>query len=319
MLRTGLVLAIALAASAAHANEPSHGEPWRDSALALVPAGYVAGEAYRTDKDTMTGFMAVYPAGADNPKTPASTFAPRQALVVRLVETDGKLQAMSADLTPRTGIPRGNSDATTVDKDGTEREYATLDRELLEKGKALPPGTEPCDLGAWSDDRDPKGLNVRAEPSAKATVLGTLPPPLKLKQIEAEQPEEGYHTEFRIIGFKDGWFLIEKATPPGKNYADERTYPKKHPKPYAGRGWVHASKVGASFANGETRAGGLFQAPHVDAWWKPAQRKLGGPLDVDGGPKRIHACSGFWALVESEDGVIGWWRRLCSSQVTTCS
>ena len=57
----------------------------------------------------------------------------------------------------------------------------------------------------------------------------------------------------------------------------------------------------------------------VDAKWTPAQRKLGGPLDTDGGPKRLFACSGYWGLVESQDGVRGWWRSLCSNQVTNCS
>jgi hypothetical protein len=28
---------------------------------------------------------------------------------------------------------------------------------------------------------------------------------------------------------------------------------------------------------------------------------------------------GWWGLVESEDGVRGWWRSLCSNQVTNCS
>ena len=79
------------------------------------------------------------------------------------------------------------------------------------------------------------------------------------------------------------------------------------------------SKVGANYANGATRMGGLFQAPHADAKWTPAQRKLGGALDTDGGPKRIFACSGRWGLVESHDGVRGWWRSLCSNQVTNCS
>lgn len=40
---------------------------------------------------------------------------------------------------------------------------------------------------------------------------------------------------------------------------------------------------------------------------------------TDGGPKRSLACSGLWGLVESEDGVRGWWRALCSNQVTNCS
>ena len=51
----------------------------------------------------------------------------------------------------------------------------------------------------------------------------------------------------------------------------------------------------------------------------PAQRELGGALDTDGGPRRILACSGLWGLVESHDGVRGWWRALCSNQVTNCS
>ncbi|MFK4565345.1 hypothetical protein ABIF95_007875 [Bradyrhizobium ottawaense] len=132
-------------------------------------------------------------------------------------------------------------------------------------------------------------------------------------------PDGGWLTEFRIIGFKSGWFLIEDAKPPGKDYEDEKRYPRSAPKPYAGRGWVASNKVGASYANGYTRAGGLFQAPFVDAKWMPAQRELGGPIDGDGGPKRLFACSGFWGLVESHDGVRGWWRALCSNQVTNCS
>ena len=161
---------------------------------------------------------------------------------------------------------------------------------------------------------------MRAEPSATSRVLGTLPPPYRLRMGGRENtPTGGWLTDFRIIGFKDGWFLIEGAKPPGQDYEDETQYPKNAPKPYAGRGWVAANKVGANYANGGTRMGGLFQAPHADAKWTPAQRKLGGTLDTDGGPKRVLACSGHWGLVESEDGVRGWWRALCSNQVTNCS
>jgi hypothetical protein len=111
----------------------------------------------------------------------------------------------------------------------------------------------------------------------KARVLGTLPPPYRLKTRGSENtPEGGWLTEFRIIGFRDGWFLIEGATLPGKAYEDEKKYPRNAPKPYAGRGWIALNKVGASYASGGTRMGGLFQAPlhrcEVDARTAQAPR-----------------------------------------------
>jgi hypothetical protein len=311
MLRIILLSIAALAVQAGAAiGQAARPEPeWRDSALALVPAGYVAGHAYRTDKAARIGFLAVYPATANDPKSFLSAFAPRQALVVKLTRGDGGLRALSAELKPR-----------GPDEPGSQDDFARALAELAQKRGSLPDGTEPCDLGAWSEDSDPKGLNVRAEPTVKARVLGTLPPPYRLKMGGSENtPDGGWLTEFRIIGFKDGWFLIDGATPPGKEYEDEEKYPRNAPKPYAGRGWVAASKVGANFANGGTRMGGLFQAPFADAKWTPAHRKLGGTLDTDGGPKQILACSGPWGLVESHDGVRGWWRGLCSNQVTNCS
>ena len=319
MQRTAL-LSIAVVASwvtAAIAQSAPEPEPaWHISALALVPAGYVAGEAYRT-ADTI-GYLAVYPAHANDPKSRFSVFATREVLIVKL-DKDGQ-HALSAELKPRSDPTRGNRDTTMTDPDGEERGYEKSHAELATKRAELPDGTEPCDLGAWSEDRDPKGLNVRAEPSVKARVLGTLPPPYRLKMGGAENtPDGGWLTEFRIIGSRDGWFLIEGATPPGKKYEDEKKYPRSAPKPYAGRGWVAASKVGANYANGGTRMGGLFQAPFADAKWTPAMRKLGGPLETDGGPKRLFACSGYWGLVESQDSVRGWWRGLCSNQVTNCS
>ncbi|KRR14138.1 hypothetical protein CQ12_35090 [Bradyrhizobium jicamae] len=318
MIVTIAVLASLAGAAIAQTREP---EPaWRQSALPLVPAGHVAGEAYRTDEAGMTGYLAVYPANANDPKSLASVFAARQVLVVKLTRGDGGLRASSAELQPRVDPTLGNRDTTMTDPDGQEREFEKLDAELAAGRAKLPDGTEPCSLGAWSEDRDPKGLNVRAEPSVKARVLGTLPPPYRLKMGGRENtPDDGWLTEFRIIGFKDGWFLIEGAKPPGKDYEDEKFYPRSAPKPYAGRGWVAANKVGANYANGGTRMGGLFQAPFVDAPWTPAGRKLGGTLDTDGGPKRLLACSGHWGLVESHDGVRGWWRSLCSNQVTNCS
>jgi hypothetical protein len=311
------LVALALPAAAQRAPEP---EPaWRTSAMVLVPAGYVAGDAYRTDETAMTGYLAIYPVGGDDPKSPASVFAPRLALIVRLARENGALRAIAAETKPREDAARGNRDTTMTDPDGNEDDVGRRHADLAASRDRLPPGTEPCDLGARSADRDPHGLNVRAAPSASSKILGTLPPPFKFKAKGRENtPEGGWLTEFRIIGFKDGWFLIEGATPPGKDYEDDSVYPRNAPKPYAGRGWVAANKVGANFAYSGTRTGGLFQAPFADASWTPSQDKSGNAITADGGPQRILACSGLWGLVEA-NGVRGWWRSLCSNQVTNRS
>lgn len=290
---------------------------WRNSALALVPAGYVGGEDYRSDQPASVGYLAVYPAGSDDPKTPGSVFAPRVMLELRLAPAGSDLQVASAELKPRVHPTRGTPWVST---DATEAEYAQRHEALAAKRAALPPGTEPCDLGAWSIDKDPKGLNVRAEPNTASRVLGILPPPYRLKMGGHENtPRGGWLTEFKIIGYRDGWFLIEGVTPPGKDYEDEKHYPRNAPKPYAGRGWVASNKAGANFANGGTRMGGLFQAPHADAKWTPVKDpQYGNEISADGGPQRLFACSGRWGLVEAYK-VRGWWRSLCSNQVTNCS
>ncbi len=296
---------------------------WAQSAQAFIPPGYVAGSVYRTDIAGMTGSLAVFRSGSDDPKMPASAFGRGYALTVKLAGSAGSLKALSGTLSERKpeSADELKARAKVHSASSDEAEYLKLHIELAAKANSLPAGTAPCDFGAWSEDKDPKGLNVRAEPNAQSKVLGTLPPPFKFKAKNKSEntPDGGWLTEFRVIGYKDGWFLIEGATPPGKEYEQESAYPKNAPKPYAGRGWVAGNKIGAQYANGDTKMGGLFQAPHVDAQWTPAKNSFGSTISADGGPKRILACSGFWTLVESHDGVRGWWRRLCSSQVTNCS
>src|SRR6476659_1597965 len=87
------ILCVATQAARADDTDPA----WRASALALVPAGYVAGTAYRTEG--ATGYIAVHPETSNDPKTPASVFAARQSLVVTL--TPDATRAVSAELKPR--------------------------------------------------------------------------------------------------------------------------------------------------------------------------------------------------------------------------
>jgi hypothetical protein len=169
----------------------------------------------------------------------------------------------------------------------------------------LPQGATACSVGGWTNDPDPKGLNLRAEPSAKSRVVARLP--------HLASP---YGIEFRIVGFKDGWFLIEKAENP--DY--EQTAPKDQTI-YGGRGWVSGTLITSSVASGDLRS-----SPRADAG---VVLKLSGRLqDESYGPDsvkilRMIACQGGWTQVEVEDPPTrtrhtGWVERLCSNQVTTC-
>ncbi len=101
---------LCVAAQAARADDTD--PAWRASALAMVPAGYIAGTAYRTEG--ATGYLAAYPASSNDPKTPASVFAARQSLVVTL--TPDATRAISAELKPRAepGPDNDDTDFTTL-------------------------------------------------------------------------------------------------------------------------------------------------------------------------------------------------------------
>ena len=57
---------------------------WAESAAALVPKRFVAGAPTRTDLATMTGYLAAFRAGADDPKTPGSAFDWGHSFIVKL-------------------------------------------------------------------------------------------------------------------------------------------------------------------------------------------------------------------------------------------
>jgi hypothetical protein len=191
-------------------------------------------------------------------------------------------------------------------------------------GQALPAGATPCEMAGYSIDADPRGANIRAEPNAKAKVLGRLAPPQKASQRDDAFPNDGvWRTAFQIIGFKDGWFLIEKAQHPFDDPETIRMVGRRSTggvRTYTGRGWIAGSLVGGQYSNrGGLPAGALYSEPRADASRTPAKNALGAEVGADGGPKRVLACDGDWVKVESHDGVTGWWNSLCSQQVTNCS
>jgi hypothetical protein len=160
---------------------------------------------------------------------------------------------------------------------------------------ATPPDMAVCDAHGWATDRDPNGLNVRSSPTAKAPVVARF----KYRADGAY----GAKVEFDIIGFKNGWLLIENGS-----YGDYGDPEPKEPV-YAGKGWVSASMVAGQLFGGANK---LFAAPSKNA----ASKKLAKPADGVT-VKKVIECRRGWVKLDTDEGT-GWVGGLCNNQVTTC-
>jgi hypothetical protein len=166
-------------------------------------------------------------------------------------------------------------------------------------------GAAACALSGWSSDPDPAGLNIRAAPRADAEIVGRVPPP-------EEQAGDSYAAEFRIIGSRNGWFLINGAK--FRDYGGD----KGERMLFGGPGWVFGDKVRFLINRAEVRG-----APAENA---PILARLRTP-DGTGGPDsatidHVFGCSGAFAEatvhMEGQRQVRGWVTGICSNQVTTC-
>jgi hypothetical protein len=178
----------------------------------------------------------------------------------------------------------------------------------------LPAGVTACEFNALAGQDEPGGPTIRDAPRADGQALGRLP------AIKDEHTGfyggAGELPEFKVIGFKDGWFLIEDAA-----------YPEPYrPKLHSGRGWLE-SKVVTTHLFRDT----LKKAPTNDS---PDVAYLHGI--IDGIPYQPYSleikllgCTGRWFEVEiyqpdgktpsgkpaSTDGTVrGWTDRSCTSQ-----
>jgi hypothetical protein len=164
-----------------------------------------------------------------------------------------------------------------------------------------------CAISAWSSDRDPAGLNVRAGPVADAQVIGRLPPPIKAEGYE-------FAAEVSITGSKDGWFRMDKATV--NNYLSD----EEPEVVFEGEGWVSGRMLALTLNAGELRGDAAQDAAIVARLiGETAEGQRAGPdaFLVD----RLHACRGDWVKVEGSflgASYSGWTTGTCSNQVTTC-
>ncbi|QWF17949.1 SH3 domain-containing protein [Lysobacter capsici] len=182
-----------------------------------------------------------------------------------------------------------------------------------------------CAFGAFVNETDPAGLNVRAGPGAAYRVLGTLPP----INVSADDPPLRARVEVRVTAGADGWFRIAGAQD-NEALLDAAARPM-----FKGTGWVSGRKLTVKSQAAVGRQRPDAQSPAVLI----PKDGIGfdGDAFVDHG--RLVACDGKWAQVEyaidselrgnvqiepaatagAEAGrVRAWVDRLCAVQETSC-
>ncbi len=190
----------------------------------------------------------------------------------------------------------------------------------------LPPETVACSISGYSVATDRAGAAVRAEPNATAKILGRLAPAQKATKIDNEDVPPGdqlWRTEFQVVGFREGWFLIDKALHPYDDPNRRSVLGRRSTggvKTYSGRGWISLKDVGGKYTYHHRGLpnGALFSEPSSDAARLPAKNALGDPIQGGNSPKRVLSCNGDWVKVESHDGVMGWWKGLCGQPIADC-
>jgi hypothetical protein len=168
-------------------------------------------------------------------------------------------------------------------------------------------GVTACTLSGWSGDPDPAGLNIRAAPRADAEIIGRVPPP-------EDQAGDSYAAEFRIIGSRNGWFLINsvKFADYGNGKGDRVVF--------GGPGWVFADKVRFLINRAEVRGAPAENAPILAKLRLQTPHRASGPdsAKID----HVFGCSATFAEatvhMEGQRQTRGWVTGICSNQVTTC-
>ena len=162
----------------------------------------------------------------------------------------------------------------------------------VDKAQGTPTATVACDVTLNVTDPDPKGLNVRATPTTRGSIVAVLKP-------------DGEWTSVHVTGQQGEWLSINRAETIDDNAkSGSRTVLDKP-------GWVHASKLGVSE---------LFAGSGTVLRDKPANdgKVLLRIKDEDSLPTQLLACSGKYIKVR-HGKLEGWTDSWCNNERTTCS
>lgn len=198
---------------------------------------------------------------------------------------------------------------------------------LAATAAAEAPAPGQCEFVAFVDETDPAGLNVRAQPSVNARVVGKLPPVWV-------DPADGAQVRVRteVIGASKGWFRI-------RNSADEDQLTERPARPtYAGEGWVSGRKL---IVKAQTGAGRIRPDTSAPIGLQLKDERLFDSRDFAKAGTLVD-CEGGWVQMEFVDAKIPaeirssldiapeartglppgrfrlWLDRICGSQETSC-
>jgi hypothetical protein len=143
----------------------------------------------------------------------------------------------------------------------------------------LPAGVTACKFAALVKDREPGGPPVRDAPQQDGREVGRLP---------ATDDNRGQLPEIQVIGFKDGWFLIEGADYPESDSSQL----------YTGRGWLEGKFVTTRLFRDTLKKAPSNESPDVSHLHGTREGIPYQPYGLE--VQRVLGCSGPWLEVEVE-------------------
>ncbi|HQU86154.1 MAG TPA: SH3 domain-containing protein, partial [Pyrinomonadaceae bacterium] len=150
-----------------------------------------------------------------------------------------------------------------------------------------------CGINAWVTDKDPKGLNVRAQPSLKGKIVKTL---------KRKDDTDGSIISVYVVGYSNGWLKIGRA----ENIDGDLLFDDL--------GWISAKLVETGTKGGEE---GYDKHIKLYSAANAKSKKLGMiPSEAN---VKIAGFKCGWIKVSYED-LTGWIRdtNICGNPVTTC-
>lgn len=142
----------------------------------------------------------------------------------------------------------------------------------------------PCSFGAFVQESDPAGLNVRKAPSLSGKIVGTLPPVIESSELD------GYKVkiELDILGSNNGWFQVTHAH-------DNTSLTGKPQRPvFSGIGWVSGRKLtvksqaSKAYAQPDEKSAVVLSLSDDSSFDNDEMVQAG----------QLIACQGKWAQVE---------------------